>query len=99
MVVERSDRMRLVAPPVHSPEEGIALAEEHHPDVVRRDVVYKGSMKGLGATRKIKEPSPATRVVIIPAPDGGRLLGGGGEAGAWGFLESEEHTSDLQSHV
>src|SRR3954467_8828602 len=68
MVVERSAGMRLAAAPAHSPEEGIALAEEHRPDVVLMDIVFKGSMNGIEATRKIKELSPATKVATITAP-------------------------------
>jgi NarL family two-component system response regulator LiaR len=95
MVVERSDGMRLVAPPVHSPEEGIALAEEHRPDVVLMDIVFKGSMNGIEATRKIKELSPATKVVIMTAHDDERLLVDAVEAGASGFLGKDEAADEV----
>jgi DNA-binding NarL/FixJ family response regulator len=99
MVVERSDGMRLVAPPVHSPEEGIALAEEHHPDVVLMDIVFKGSMNGIEATRRIKELSPATKVVIMTAHDDERLLVDAVEAGASGFLGKDEAADEVLSAV
>src|SRR5437763_6349190 len=95
MVVERSDGMRLVAPPVHSPEEGVALAEEHHPDVVLMDIVFKGSMNGIDATRRIKEISPATKVVIMTAHDDERLLVEAVEAGASGFLGKDEAADEV----
>ena len=96
MVVERSDGMHLMAPPVHSPEEGIALAEEHHPDVVLMDIVFKGSsMNGIEATRRIKELSPATKVVIMTAHDDERLLVEAVEAGASGFLGKDEAADEV----
>ena len=95
MVVERSDGMRLVAPPVHSPEEGVALAEEHHPDVVLMDIVFKGAMNGIDATRRIKEISPATKVVIMTAHDDERLLVEAVEAGASGFLGKDEAADEV----
>ena len=95
MVVERSDGMRLVAPPVHSPEEGVALAEQHHPDVVLMDIVFKGSMNGIDATRRIKEISPATKVVIMTAHDDERQLVEAVEAGASGFLGKDEAANEV----
>jgi NarL family two-component system response regulator LiaR len=80
---------------VHSPEEGIALAEEHRPDVVLMDIVFKGSMNGIEATRKIKELSPATKVVIMTAHDDERLLVEAVEAGASGFLGKEEAAEEV----
>jgi RNA polymerase sigma factor (sigma-70 family) len=98
MVVERSDGMRLVAPPVHSPEEGIALAEEHHPDVVLMDIVFKGGgMTGIEATRKIKEASPSTKVVVMTAHDDDHLLVEAVEAGASGFLSKDEAAEEVLS--
>jgi two-component system, NarL family, response regulator LiaR len=95
MVVERSDGMHLVAPPVHSPEEGIALTEEHHPEVVLMDIVFKGAMNGIDATRRIKEIAPETKVVIMTAHDDERLLVEAVEAGASGFLGKDEAASEV----
>ncbi|MGH2660691.1 MAG: response regulator, partial [Actinomycetota bacterium] len=55
IVVERDATLRMVAPPVHVPEQAIELCREHRPDVVLMDVVFKGSMDGIHATRRIKE--------------------------------------------
>src|SRR5947208_1366359 len=74
-VVGLDDELSLVSPPVHTPEEAIALAEAHLPDVVLMDIVFKGEgMSGIAATRRIKEGSPSTNVVIMTAHDDERLL-------------------------
>lgn len=90
MVVERDPGLALVAPPVQDPEEAIRLCEEHRPDVVLMDVVFKGPVDGIEATRRIKERSPGTKVVIMTAHDEDRLLVEAVEAGASGFLGKDE---------
>ncbi|HXF73191.1 MAG TPA: response regulator transcription factor [Actinomycetota bacterium] len=90
MVVERDPELALVAPPVHDPEEAVRLCEEHRPDVVLMDVVFKGPVDGIEATRRIKERSPGTKVVIMTAHDEDRLLVEAVEAGASGFLGKDE---------
>ena len=97
-VVGLDDGLLLVAPPVHTAEEAIRLAEEHLPDVVLMDIVFKGGgMSGIEATRKIKEASPSTNVVIMTAHDDDRLLVEAVEAGASGFLSKDEAAGDLLS--
>ena len=81
---------RLVGPPVHTPDEGVALAAEQLPDVVLMDIVFKGvATTGIEATRKIKESSPSTKVVIMTAHDDDRLMVEAVEAGASGFLSKD----------
>ena len=87
--------LTLVGDPVHTPEEAIALASEQLPDVVLMDIVFKGGMSGIDATRKIKEISPATKVVIITAHDEDRLLVEAVEAGASGFLGKGEAAEEV----
>ena len=97
-VVGLDDGLMLVAPPVHTAEEAIRLAEEHLPDVVLMDIVFRGGgMSGIEATRKIKEASPSTNVVIMTAHDDDRLLVEAVEAGASGFLSKDEAAGDLLS--
>ena len=97
-VVGLDDGLMLVAPPVHTAEEAIRLAEEHLPDVVLMDIVFKGGgMSGIEATRRIKEASPSTNVVIMTAHDDDRLLVEAVEAGASGFLSKDEAAEDLLS--
>jgi DNA-binding NarL/FixJ family response regulator len=65
MVVERDGSLRMIAAPVHVPEEAIELCREHQPDVVLMDIVFKGHIDGIKAAGRIKEVSPATKVVIM----------------------------------
>jgi DNA-binding NarL/FixJ family response regulator len=90
MVVARDPDLRLVAPPVHTAEQAVEICREHHPDVVLMDIVFKGGIDGIEATRRIKEISPATKVVIMTAHDDERLLVDAVEAGASGFLGKDE---------
>ena len=90
MVVGLDDSLRMIAAPVHTPEQGIALAEDQLPDVVLMDIMFKGSqMTGIEATRRIKEVSPSSKVVIMTAHDDDRLMVEAVEAGASGFLSKD----------
>jgi NarL family two-component system response regulator LiaR len=95
MVVERDPELRLVAPPVHSAEQAVEICRVHHPDVVLMDIVFKGGIDGIEATRRIKEMSPATKVVIMTAHDDERLLVDAVEAGASGFLGKDEAADEV----
>ena len=96
LVVDRSDGLEMIAPPVHTPEEAIGLVRNTPPDVVLMDIVFKGDhMNGIDATRAIKEISPSTRVVVMTAHDDERLLVEAVEAGASGFLGKEEAASQV----
>jgi DNA-binding NarL/FixJ family response regulator len=98
-VVGLDEGLRMVSPPVQTPSEAIAIAEEHLPDVVLMDIVFKGtgSMTGIEATRRIKEASPSTKVVIMTAHDEDRLLVEAVEAGASGFLSKDEAAEEVLS--
>jgi DNA-binding NarL/FixJ family response regulator len=61
------------------------------------DIVFKGHLDGIKATRRIKEVSPATKVVIMTAHDNDRLLVKAVEAGASGFLGKEEAAGEVLS--
>ena len=101
MVVERHGDLRLVAPPVHVPERAIELATEFAPDVVLMDLEFKGAggMTGIDATRRIKDASPSTKVVIMTAHDDERLLVDAVEAGASGFLGKDEAADEVLGAV
>lgn len=96
-VVGLDEDLQLVAAPVHDPERAIELSAEHLPDVVLMDIVFKGGMSGIEATRRIKEVSPATKVVIMTAHDDERLLVDAVEAGASGFLGKDEPADEVLS--
>lgn len=90
MVVDRDGSFALAAPPVHDPERAVELCRAHQPDVVLMDIEFRGRIDGIEATRRIKEVSPATKVVIMTAHDDERMLVEAVEAGACGFLGKEE---------
>jgi DNA-binding NarL/FixJ family response regulator len=95
-VVGLDAELQLVGPPVHDPQEAIDLATEQLPDVVLMDIMFKGGgMTGIDATRRIKEASPSTKVVIMTAHDEDRLLVEAVEAGASGFLSKDEAAHEV----
>ena len=54
------------------------------------DIMFKGSeMTGIEATRRIKERSPSTKVIVMTAHDEDRLMVEAVEAGASGFLSKD----------
>jgi DNA-binding NarL/FixJ family response regulator len=60
------------------------------------DIMFKGSqMTGIEATRRIKERSPATKVVVMTAHDEDRLLVEAVEAGASGFLSKDMPADEI----
>lgn len=95
MVVERDPELSLVAPAVHDADRAVELCQEHRPDVVLMDVEFKVGMSGIAATRRIKEVSPTTKVVIMTAHDDERLLVEAVEAGASGFLGKDEPADEV----
>lgn len=95
IVVGLDSGLELVAPPVQDPRAAIALCAELLPDVVLMDVDFKDEMSGIEATRRIKEISPATKVVIMTAHDDDRLLVDAVEAGASGFLSKDDAAQEL----
>ena len=97
MVVGLDSDLTMIAAPVHTAEEAIEIAAEHLPDVVLMDIVFKGGMSGIDATRAIKAVSPSTKVVIMTAHDDERLLVEAVEAGASGFLGKDEAAEELLS--
>ena len=99
-VVGLDGGLSLVAPPVHTPAEAISLALDQLPDVVLMDIMFKGEgMNGIEATRKIKEASPSTKVVIMTAHDEDRLLVEAVEAGASGFLSKDSAAQEVLDAV
>ncbi|HEY6565947.1 MAG TPA: response regulator transcription factor [Actinomycetota bacterium] len=100
-VVGLDPTLVMVAPPVHDPMTAIEVCTEQLPDVVLMDIIFKGegngAMTGIEATRRIKEVSPSTKVVIMTAHDEDHLLVEAVEAGASGFLGKDEAAEELLS--
>jgi DNA-binding NarL/FixJ family response regulator len=63
------------------------------------DVMFQGPMSGIEATRRIKQTSPATKVVIMTALEDERLLVEAVEAGASGFLRKTEGVDEFIATV
>ena len=82
-------------PSVHTSEEAVMLAGSQRPDVVLMDIEFRGTMSGIEATRRIKESSPATKVVVMTAHEDERLLVDAVEAGASGFLRKTEGVDEF----
>jgi DNA-binding NarL/FixJ family response regulator len=99
MILRQASDLDLVAPPTADPLHAVALATEHHPDVVLMDVEFHASIDGIEATRRIKEVSPETRVVIMTAHEEDRLLIAAVEAGASAFLPKTEAVEDVLQAV
>jgi DNA-binding NarL/FixJ family response regulator len=100
MVVEAEEDIDLVGDPVDDPGVAIDLVRAHHPDVVLMDVGFKTSqMNGFDATRRIKEASPTTNVIIMTASDDESALVAGVEAGAAGFLNKTEAVDEVMDAV
>lgn len=88
MVIEHDPTISLAGPPVHDPRSAIDLAQVTRPDVVLMDIMFRGSeVNGIQATRRIKEISPASNVIVMTAHEGDHLMVEAVEAGACGFLE------------
>ena len=66
-------------------EEAVRLAEELKPDVVIMDIVMP-KLNGVEATKRIKQLSPATALLILTAYSDVRYIIGLLEAGACGYL-------------
>jgi DNA-binding NarL/FixJ family response regulator len=93
-VVSHEPTVRLL-PPVHTSEEAVELVRQHKPDVVLMDIEFRGTMSGIEATRRIKQSSPATKVVVMTALEDERLLVDAVEAGASGFLHKTEGVDEF----
>jgi DNA-binding NarL/FixJ family response regulator len=99
LVVGLDESLQMVAAPVQDPQAAVEITAEMLPDVVLMDIVFKGGMSGIEATRKIKEVSPSTKVVIMTAHDDERLLVEAVEAGACGFLGKDEAANEVLQAV
>ncbi len=93
--VVSQDESLVMLPAVHSSEEAVELVRQRSPDVILMDIEFRGSMSGIEATRRIKEASPSTKVVIMTAHEDERLLVEAVEAGASGFLRKTEGVDEL----
>lgn len=75
-------------------EEAVNLAAALQPDVAIMDIVMP-KLSGIEATRRIKEVSPSTAVLVLTAYEDDRYILGLLEAGAAGYLPKSSRTAEL----
>ena len=75
-------------------EEALTLAQEHVPDVVLMDLVMPG-MDGVEATRKLKDLSPRTQIIILTSYHEDEHIFPALQAGAISYLLKDVKASEL----
>jgi len=77
-----------------SGEEAVRLAQEHIPDVVLMDLVMPG-IDGIEATRKVKNISPRTQIIILTSFHQDEYIFPALQAGAISYLLKDVKASEL----
>lgn len=77
-----------------SGEEGVQLAREFLPDVVLMDLVMPG-IDGVEATRRVKEVSPSTRIIVLTSFADDNKVFPAIKAGAISYLLKDVSPEDL----
>ena len=75
-------------------EEAVRLAQEFIPDVVLMDLVMPG-MDGVEATRRVKNVSPRTQIIILTSFHQDEYIFPALQAGAISFLLKDVKAADL----
>jgi DNA-binding NarL/FixJ family response regulator len=99
LIVARDPGIDMVNAPVPNAEEAVRIVSETNPAVVLMDVELAGEMNGIEATRRIREISPETNVVVMTGHDDERLLVEVVEAGASGFISKSEGVAQVLDAV
>lgn len=79
-------------------EEALRAAIEQRPDVVIMDAAMPG-MDGIQATKKLKEASPETHVVMVSGDEEEYTLARAVQAGASDFLKKTDAVTDVATSV
>ena len=79
-------------------KEAVDLVVENHPDVVLMDVEMP-DLDGIQATRKIRQASPNTQVVMLSAHHDDTLVARAVEAGAAGYLNKTHSVGEVADAV
>lgn len=96
-MLDREEDMEVVAE-AGDGEEAVRLAEEGDVDIVIMDIALP-KLNGIEATRKIKEISPGTTVLVLTAYDDDEYVFALLEAGAAGYLLKDVSTSELVAGI
>lgn len=91
--LEVQDDIHVVAEAA-SGEEALALAEEHVPDVVLMDLVMPG-LDGVEATRRLKDSSPRTQIIILTSFHEDEHIFPALQAGAISYLLKDVKAGEL----
>lgn len=82
-----------------SGEKGVALAEELAPDVVLTDLIMPGGIGGVEVTRRIKQISPSTKVIVLTSYHQDEHIFPAIRAGALSYLLKTVDAIDLVEAV
>jgi NarL family two-component system response regulator LiaR len=88
----------LVVGEAGSGEEAIKLAEQHVPDVVLMDLIMP-NMDGVEATRRVKQVSPRSRVVVLTSYHEDEHIFPALKAGALSYILKDVSAEELVSAV
>jgi NarL family two-component system response regulator LiaR len=81
-----------------SGEEAVKMTEEFSPDVVLMDLILPG-MGGLEATRRIKDLSPLTQVVVLTSYDQDEYIFPALQAGATSYMLKDMKMDNLADTI
>lgn len=79
-------------------EEAVEIVSKLNPDVVLMDIVMP-KLNGVEATKRIKQISPVTNILILTAYDDTAYILGLLEAGACGYLLKHARGSEIKSAI
>lgn len=88
----------LVVGEAGSGEEAIKLAEQHVPDVILMDLIMPG-MDGVEATRRVKQVSPRTQVVVLTSYHEDEHIFPALKAGALSYVLKDVSAGELASAI
>ncbi len=96
-LLEGRDDVQVVAE-ADNGKDGVALVEQHQPDVVVMDLNMPG-LDGVEATKAIRQSVPATKVLILSMYSTGEHVRPAIRAGAGGYLLKGSGLSDLVAAI
>ncbi len=89
----------VVVAEAESGEEGVKMAAEHAPDVVLMDLIMPGGIDGVEATRRVKDASPRSQVIVLTSYHQDEHIFPAIRAGALSYLLKDVDPADLADAV
>lgn len=90
----KAQRDIVVVAQAESGEEAVRLAQEHVPDVILMDLIMPG-IDGVEATRRIKDLSPRTKIIVLTSYHQDEHIFPALQAGAISYLLKDVKASEL----